>query len=196
MSSWNNVYYLISRTTNCRLYRNILQILLLYKVWSYYNKFYSLKSSRVYYRYVKMPRCGCVEHGLEYVLCSKTYSTFGGLFWIPIGAPAFVKLVYFESRIFISTEQYIGMLSGECHRTSPTRNQPYQLVFPIPLTPPFLLKYVMLLGFANQASLLYSRLPGESNMSEQPLFCPVVFWWLCNQMQSAWEVAAVKLLTF
>ena len=60
----NNV---ISRTINCRLYSNISQILLLYKVWGYYNKFDSMKSLGVYYRYVKMPRCGCMEHGLEYI---------------------------------------------------------------------------------------------------------------------------------
>ena len=34
-----------------------------------------------------MPRCRSVEHGLEYhFLCSKTYSTIGGLFWIPAGS--------------------------------------------------------------------------------------------------------------
>ena len=42
----------------------------------------------------------------------------------------------------------------------------------------------------------HSRLPGESHMSEHPLFSPVVSQWLCNQMQSAWDVAAVRLLTF
>ena len=61
----------------------------------------------------------------------------------------------------------------------------YQLAFPKPLTPPFVLKYVKLLGFANQAPLPHSRLPGESHMSEHPLFSPVVSQWLCNQMQSA-----------
>ena len=61
----------------------------------------------------------------------------------------------------------------------------YQLAFPKPLTRPFVLKYVKLLGFANQASLPHSRLPGESHMSEHPLFSPVVSQWLCNQMQSA-----------
>ena len=62
---------------------------------------------------------------------------------------------------------------------------PYQLAFPKPLTRPFVLKYVKLLGFANQAPLPHSRLPGESHMSEHPLFSPVVSQWLCNQMQSA-----------
>ena len=61
----------------------------------------------------------------------------------------------------------------------------YQLAFPKPLTRPFVLKYVKLLGFANQAPLPHSRLPGESHMSEHPLFSPVVSQWLCNQMQSA-----------
>ena len=73
---------------------------------------------------------------------------------------------------------------------------PYQLVFPKPLTRPFVLKYVTLLGFANQASLPSPRLPWESHTSEHSLFSPVVSQWLCNQMQSAWDVAAVRLLTF
>ena len=45
-----------------------------------------MKSFGVCYWYAKMPQCGGVEHELEYnVLCSKTYSTFGGLFWPPAG---------------------------------------------------------------------------------------------------------------
>ena len=48
------------------MYSNISQILLLYKVLGYYNKFDSRKSLEVYYWYVKKPRCGYVEHGLEY----------------------------------------------------------------------------------------------------------------------------------
>ena len=64
----NNVYWLISRTTNCRLYSNISQKLLLYKVWGYCDKFDFMKSLGVYYWYVKMPRCGCVEHGLENIM--------------------------------------------------------------------------------------------------------------------------------
>ena len=39
----------------------------------------------------------------------------------------------------------------------------------------------------------HPRLPGESRMSEHPLFSPVVSQWLCNQMQSAWDVATVRL---
>ena len=60
----NNVYQLISRTTYCRLYSNMSQMLMLHKVWLYYNKFDSTKSFRVYHWYVQMPRCGCMEHGL------------------------------------------------------------------------------------------------------------------------------------
>ena len=44
VSSPNNVYYLKSRTTNCRLYSNISQILPIIKVKGYYNKFDSMKS--------------------------------------------------------------------------------------------------------------------------------------------------------
>ena len=51
-------------------------------------------------------------------------------------------------------------------------------------------------GLATRLHCPHSRFPGESHMSEQPLFSQVVFQWLCNQMQSAWGVAAVKLWTF
>ena len=49
------------------MYNNISQILQLYKVLGYYDKFDSLKSLGVYYWYVKMARCGYVGHGLEYL---------------------------------------------------------------------------------------------------------------------------------
>ena len=55
------------RSTNCRLYSNISQILLLYKAWGYHNKFDSMKSLGVYYWCVKMSQCRCVGHGLEYI---------------------------------------------------------------------------------------------------------------------------------
>ena len=72
----------------------------------------------------------------------------------------------------------------------------YQLVSPKPLTWPFVLKYVKLLGLPTRHHSHQARLPGESHMSEHPLFSPVASQWLCNQMQSAWDVAAVRLLTF
>ena len=89
VSSPNNVYQLISRTTDCRLYSNISQILLQYKVWGYYYKFDTVKSLAVYYWYVKMPWNACVCGAwirIYYILCSKTHSIFGGLFWTPIGS--------------------------------------------------------------------------------------------------------------
>ena len=75
MSSW----------ANCQLCGNVSLILLLYKTWGYHNKFESLKSFRVCYWYVKMPWCGCVEHGLEYITfyVEKTYSCFSSVFWFP-----------------------------------------------------------------------------------------------------------------
>ena len=48
---------------------------LLYKVWGYYNKFATLKSLGVYYYYVKMPRWGCEEHGLENIMFIPPAST-------------------------------------------------------------------------------------------------------------------------
>ena len=47
------------------MYSSISQILLLCKVLGYYNKFESMKSLGVCYWYVKMPRYGYVEFGLE-----------------------------------------------------------------------------------------------------------------------------------
>ena len=44
---------------------NISQMLLLYKTWRYYNKFDSTKPLGVYYRCVKIPQCGYIEHGLK-----------------------------------------------------------------------------------------------------------------------------------
>ena len=61
-----------------------------------------MKSLGVYYLYVKMPQCGCVEHGLEnitfyikeYIVhlaaCSGHLLVHDG----PLGVPAFVKLPY------------------------------------------------------------------------------------------------------
>ena len=45
-------------TTQCQLYSNISQILLLYKTWRYYSKFDSTKLLGVRYRCVKISQCG------------------------------------------------------------------------------------------------------------------------------------------
>ena len=43
-----------------------------------------MKSFGVYYCYVKMPWCGCVEHGLEYIMFyAHNIQTFGGLVLVP-----------------------------------------------------------------------------------------------------------------
>ena len=44
-------------TIHCRLYSNILQIMLLYKTWRCYSKFHSTKSLGVRYRCVKLSLC-------------------------------------------------------------------------------------------------------------------------------------------
>ena len=90
-------------TTNCRLYSNISQILLLYKMWQYYNKFDSPKSLGVCYWCVKILQYRYMEHGLK-------HSTFYFQKHIealamcynpalvrdkPLEVPAPVKLVYF-----------------------------------------------------------------------------------------------------
>ena len=54
-------------TTNCRLYSNISQILLLYKTWGCYNKFAFTKSLGVCHWCVKIPQYGYMEHGLKHI---------------------------------------------------------------------------------------------------------------------------------
>ena len=83
---------------------------MLCKLWGYYNKFDSMKSLGVCYWYVKMSRCGCVEHGLENITvyvqgyithlaaCSGRLLVRDG----PLGVPEFVKLAYYERRLFQS----------------------------------------------------------------------------------------------
>ena len=60
-----------------------------------------MKSLGVYYLNVKMPRCGCVEHGLEYIaFYVQSYAHLKACSGHPLvrngqlGAPAFVKLAY------------------------------------------------------------------------------------------------------
>ena len=94
-------------STNSQLYINISQILLLYKMWRYSNKFDSPKSLGVCYWCVKIPQCGYMEQGLKQIafyvqqhivamamcynpalVCDK-----------PLGAPASVKRVYYIMHI-------------------------------------------------------------------------------------------------
>ena len=48
-----------------------------------------MKSLGECYWYVKMPRCGCVEHGLEYITfyVKKHIVHLAALFWFPAGSP-------------------------------------------------------------------------------------------------------------
>ena len=75
------------RTTNCWMYSNISQILLLNKTWGYYNTFDSTKSLdmlltcqnttiRVYGTWIR----------IYCILCLKAYGTFSGLFWCAAGS--------------------------------------------------------------------------------------------------------------
>ena len=47
-----------------------------------------MKSFGVCYWYVKIPKCGYMEHGLADITfyVHKTYDTFVGLFWDPAGS--------------------------------------------------------------------------------------------------------------
>ena len=85
-------------TTNCQLYSYISQILRLYKIWGYYNKFDSMKSLGVYYCYVKISKCAYMKHGLEYIMFYvKNHIAHPSIYSNPLpvcdkllGAPAFV----------------------------------------------------------------------------------------------------------
>ena len=111
-------------TTNFRLYNNISQILLLYKTWGYYNKFYSTKSLRVYYWYVKILQWHGVWIKKCCLLCSKTYGAMDYnpllLCDIPLRAPTFVRLVYWaevpangmvmgDGKVHDVNEYYLGV---------------------------------------------------------------------------------------
>ena len=87
-------------TLNFRFYSNISQILLFYKTWQCKDKFDFTKSLGAYYLYFKIPQCS--EHGLKYVAFyvqkhiaqSSTCYNLPLFRDMPLGAPAFVKLVY------------------------------------------------------------------------------------------------------
>ena len=109
VSSPNNVWA-VSRTINCRLGCNISQILLLYKVWGYYNKFDSMNDMSILpvCQNATVLVCGAWVR-INYVLCSKTYNIFAGLFWIPAGSwRADLGAHICESRFYIvlQTQRY------------------------------------------------------------------------------------------
>ena len=63
-------------TTNCGLYSNISQILLLYKTWGYHNNFDFTRSSGACYDVSKYHNAGIWSMDYRYcILCSKTYNT-------------------------------------------------------------------------------------------------------------------------
>ena len=67
-----------------------------------------MESLGVYYWYVKMPRRGCVEHGLEYITfyVKKNIVHFGGLFWTPAGSRRVARgALICETRLLVGTEQ-------------------------------------------------------------------------------------------
>ena len=84
------------------MYSNISQILLLYKMWGYHNKFDSTKSLRICYWCVKIPQCGYMGHGLK-LITFYVKKHIAGLARChnpslvrdnPLGAPASVKMIY------------------------------------------------------------------------------------------------------
>ena len=91
-----------------------------------------MKPFGVYYRYVKMPWRGCVEHGyIEYIefcvqkfiahltVCSGPQRVCDG----PLEAPAFVKLAYYEASTWkaIFTILDIGFIHGHINGQSCTK---------------------------------------------------------------------------
>ena len=114
-------------TTKCRLYSIISQILLLYKIWWYYNKFDSRKSFGICYWYVKIPQCGYMENGLKHITfyvqkhiaaLARCY-TPGLVCDTPLKAPASVKLVYYLSRSEIKCCTWYTVSLLYCRRSIP-----------------------------------------------------------------------------
>ena len=113
-------------TTNFRLYNNISQILLLYKTWGYHNKFYSTKSLGVNQWYVKIPQCRYMEHGFKNVaFYVQKLIALWAICWnlplfhnTPLGAPAFVILIYYAYMRYQVIPLYQHLLrhrSNTCH---------------------------------------------------------------------------------
>ena len=75
-----------------------------------YNKFDSMESLGVYYWYVKMSRCGCVEH---HGLSSKKCSTFGGLSWSPVFQSAARGVGICENRLLDIHSQNFNSATNE-----------------------------------------------------------------------------------
>ena len=99
VGSTNNVYQLMSYKTTCRLYNNISQILLLCKTSGYHDKFHFTKSLEVCYWSLK-------RDGLKYITfyVKKHIATLAMCYnpslvrGKPLGACAFVKLVYWTAK--------------------------------------------------------------------------------------------------
>ena len=83
------------------MYSHISQLLLLYKMWRYYNKFDSTKSLGVYYWCVKIPQCKYMENGLKYITFYVQKHIVHLVMYYdtllvhdkPLGAPTLVKLL-------------------------------------------------------------------------------------------------------
>ena len=85
VSSSNNVYLLINRTTNCWLYSNMPQILLLYiKYGGIITNFIRWNPCGILLIW-KRPQWGCVEHVLKYFsfYVKKRTVHLAALFWTP-----------------------------------------------------------------------------------------------------------------
>ena len=123
----NNVNWLIRRTTNVRLYSNISQILLLYKVSGYYNKFDSAK----WLGYITdMSKChdACGwSMDLEYITryVQKQIAHIDSLFWITTGSRRASRGAYIcETRLlFIVYVFHIILMQGNTKCVSEYRKR-------------------------------------------------------------------------
>ena len=118
VSSSNNVYERISYNNQLPVAYQYFTNIAILKMWGYYNKFDYTKWFGLYYWYVKIPQCGYVQHGLQYITfyVQKHIATMcfnPPLVHIkPLGSPAFVKLVYRHhplGSVSCSTNNYTTM---------------------------------------------------------------------------------------
>ena len=117
--------------------------------------------------------------------CDRLFPTMG--FPVPI-----IMHIYIDSKFCVSSSKRCpDILSLYTIRKITNAHISWSLLNPWP--DHFCWNMLSYSGLPTRLHCPHSRLPGESHMSDHPLFSPVVFQWLCNQMQSAWGVAAVKL---
>ena len=103
------------------MYSNISQILLLYKMGGYYNKFDSMKSIGIYYLCVKMPKCRYMEHGLKHITfdVQKLLAPLPMCYNPPLDGNNIFKCIFFNENVWISLKISMKFVRKVCINNIP-----------------------------------------------------------------------------